>query len=237
MGFLFLEEIHPNHTQIRGIGRSLASQMRKAIDRVRVSKRTQGYVAVQRDNDTGQTTFLEGPHEQDDGLEFEVLEPFAKAMSEPELATPSTTLEKPYTIQVILQILSVSLLAFHKVASDTLIPIFLASPSFDGGREAILRRCLSLGGEFGMSTTSIGYVLLSQAVIAIIAQLLVVPAIIERFGALYTYRWTLFMFPWMYCLTPFVMKLPRSLSVIALLLDLWIKVLIVALGYVCSAIL
>jgi Na+/melibiose symporter-like transporter len=88
-----------------------------------------------------------------------------------------------------------------------------------------------------MDTATIANVLLTQAVVAIVSQLVAVPYIIKRFGTRRTYRWTMFIFPWMYCLTPFVVKLPSPLSIVALLLDLWVKVLLVALGYVRSAIL
>lgn len=146
--------------------------------------------------------------------------------------------EKRYTVQVILQILSVSLLAFHKVASDTLIPVFLASPPSMGDVPKLwIRFPFDLAGGFGLSSASVGNVLLTQATIAILVQFFVVPRIVTRFGALRTYRWTLSVFPFLYCMTPFVVKLHSPFSLIALLVDLWIKVLLVGLGYVCSAIL
>ena len=145
---------------------------------------------------------------------------------------------KPFTLQVVLQILSVSLLAFHKVASDTLIPVFLASPRPTSnvpqlGNELSFR----LRGGFGLSSTNIGIIILTQAVTAIIVQFFIVPRVVTRFGALRTYRWVSSVFPFLYCLTPFVLELSSPLSIYALLVDLWIKVLLVALGYVCSAIL
>ena len=146
--------------------------------------------------------------------------------------------KKRFTGQIILQIISVSLLAFHKVASDSLIPVFLATPRAKTDKpRAASNSPFNLSGGFGLSSASIGYVLLTQAVTAILVQFLVVPRVITKFGALRTYRWTLFVFPWLYCMTPFVVKLPPPLSLIALLVDLWVKVLLVALGYVCSAIL
>ena len=146
--------------------------------------------------------------------------------------------DRPYTVQVILQILSVSLLAFHKIASDTLIPVFLAAPSSAGDVPKLrVRSVFHIGGGFGLSPASVGNVLLTQAMTAILVQSFAVPRIVTKYGPLRTYRWTLFVFPILYCMTPFVVKLRFPFSLIALLLDLWIKVLLVALGYVCSAIL
>lgn len=133
--------------------------------------------------------------------------------------------------------MSVSLLALHKVASDTLIPVFLASPSSPGDvTEREVKFYVDLGGGLGLSTASVGNVLLTQAVTAVLVQFLVVPKMVTKFGALRTYRWTLAVFPILYCMTPFVVKLPFPFSLMALLVDLWTKVLLVGLGYVCSAI-
>lgn len=240
VGFLFLNETHPNHAQQSDIGRNFISAILKIISRIKITGITVGYLAVKTDDrqeSTSQTPTVASPYEQPDEVELERLGSFAEASTTQEVTTTFTMSKKPYTTQVILQILSISFLAFHKVASDTLIPVFLASPLSKGNEGVLSRSFLYLESGFGMDSASIGQVLLTQAVVAIIAQLLVIPAIIERFGALRTYRWTLFIFPWMYCMTPFVVKLPKALSVVALLVDLWIKVVLVALGYVCSAIL
>lgn len=103
--------------------------------------------------------------------------------------------------------------------------------------DRLATRSFMLRGGFGVSTSSTGNIHLTQAVVAIIAHVAVVPFVIKRFGALKTYRWTLFIFPWMYYLTHSLAEPPIPFATIALLLDLWIKVLLVALGYVCSALL
>lgn len=54
--------------------------------------------------------------------EFEVLE-------RPALSEQPPSRLSVYTSKVILQILVVSLLAFHKVSSDVIIPTLLATPS------------------------------------------------------------------------------------------------------------
>lgn len=146
-----------------------------------------------------------------------------------------------FTNRILLQIVSVSLLAFHTVASETLIPVFLAFPRSHGTPGAPpqdrIKSPLSLNGGFGMSSPSIGKVLFTQAVISVLVQIFVVARLVTRFGPLRTYRWTLVVYSLLYCLTPFVAEFKSPLSTMALLLDLWAKVLLVALGDVCSAIL
>ncbi|KAH8757012.1 major facilitator superfamily domain-containing protein [Hyaloscypha sp. PMI_1271] len=90
---------------------------------------------------------------------------------------------------------------------------------------------------FGMGPPSIASALLTQAIVAILSQVFVVPRVIDRFGPLKTIRWTLFLFPWLYCITPFTARLPYPLSIMAILLDLWTKGILVSLGYVAFAIL
>ena len=146
--------------------------------------------------------------------------------------------QTPYTSQIIMQVFSMSVLAFHKVSSDIVIPIFLTTTS-DGrmNKSLQLRNFFQHHGGFGMTTSEVGTVLLTQAIVAILVQLLVSSRIISRFGALKTYRGVLHIFPFMYLLTPFTVILPPPLGLLSLLLDLWTKVLLVGLGYNCSAIL
>lgn len=146
--------------------------------------------------------------------------------------------QSPYSYQIILQVLSVSMLAFHKVSSDILIPMFLATPSaVSNGNGKLHRELLKFVGGFGMSTAQIGNVLLTQAVAAIIFQKFAIPRIIAKYGALKTYRAVLHLFPCLYVLTPFTVRLPHLLGLFALLMDLWMKTLLVGLGYNSSAIL
>lgn len=146
--------------------------------------------------------------------------------------------QSPYSYQIIFQVLSVSMMAFHKVSSDILIPMFLTTPSVGSKSSGKPHReLLGFVGGFGMSTAQIGSVLLTQAVAAIIFQKFAVPRIITKYGALNTYRTVLHLFPCLYLLTPFTVRLPHLLGLSALLLDLWTKTLLVGLGYNSSAIL
>lgn len=155
-----------------------------------------------------------------------------------ELNKSSAIASRAFTPQTRLQILSVSLLAFHKVSSDVLIPILLAtSPSPSPTKALRQRDAIRFTSGFGLSSAKIGLVLLSQAVVATAAQFLVVSRIITRFGALGTYRRVLFIFPWIYALLPFFTRLPAYVSMTVLLPILWIYTILVGLGYVCSAIL
>ena len=239
VGFLFLQETNVRYTQRPDIGRNIVSTIRRIFNTTFSQRVESSYEMIESDEvqHSPPLPCSTRSDSEDNQVELQMLDRSPGKVDVPEAPRQSSKPRTHCTHQVILQILSVSLLAFHKVASDTLIPVFLASASSEFETQRAKRSFLNFGGGFGMDTATIGNVLLTQAVVAIVAQLFAVPYIIERFGALRTYRWTAFVFPWMYFLTPFVVKLPSPLSVIALLLDLWVKVLLVALGYVCSAIL
>jgi len=231
LGFIFLEETHPeNHRRPDAGVKDLFTLM--STFRNRAWRRLRSNYALIEDrgdvDDSEETTFASRSPAPGHEIELESLD---ESREEIRLNEDESLGADPkfrhFTYQVLLQILSVSLLAFHKVASDTLIPLFLAHPLSKSGTQRLGRSFFRFSGGFGMDTSGVGNVLLIIAVASIIA----------RFGPLQTYRWTLSIFPFMYFLTPFVVKIHPPLSVLALLLDLWIKVVLVALGYVCSTIL
>lgn len=143
-----------------------------------------------------------------------------------------------FTAQVVFQIISVSLLAFHKVSSDAVMPTFLATPVASSGPESPPRQdLLQSSGGFGYSNYEIGLVLLSQAIVAVVTQATLVPLFINRMGPLWAYRAILCVYPAMYLFTPVLPKLAPWMSLTFVLFDLWIKVILSSIGYICSAML
>jgi hypothetical protein len=145
---------------------------------------------------------------------------------------------KVFTSQITLQILSVSLLAFHKVSSDAIMPTFLAAPlaTTTSQQNPALDLPQTTGG-FGYNSQRIGFILLSQAIIAIITQATLIPFFIQRVGSLNAYRIVLCLYPVMYLFTPFLPNLISPLSLAGVVLELWFKVILSSVGYICSAVL
>jgi hypothetical protein len=145
---------------------------------------------------------------------------------------------KAFTLQAILQIISVSFLAFHKVSSDAIMPVFLAAPSNSTDPETTLRgeeRFASQG--FGYSSQKIGLILLSQAIVAVLVQARWVPYFISKYGALRSYQMILCICPTLYLFTPFLPLLTPPLALITVVLELWLKVILSSIAYICSAML
>ena len=238
LGFFFLEESHPQMQNQSDVGRKISSWFGKKIAQLFGCVDRKGYLTL---------TTIEHPiilaDVNNDHIKGEEasLENADEIEAHPPIASTQTDLPRPttpaYTWEVILQILTVSLLAFHKVSSDVIIPTFLATSSLRSPLTHSIRDLFKFKVGFGMTSPSIANVLLTQAVIATVSQILIVPKIIDCFGPLNTFRWALFVFPWLYCITPFTARFPYPLSLMAILLDLWIKCVLANLGYISSSIL
>lgn len=172
------------------------------------------------------------PARAEDTIELQPLEKVERPSTEVErYAPPSDEISeytgKTFTRNVVQQILSVSLLAFHKVSMDVLLPVFLATPaSGDWKRRG-----------FGLSTAEIGYLLTSQAIVMTAAQWFLVPKVIKRFGALPLYRWILAAFPLLYMLVPLSAIFSKPINLCTILPLLWCSVILTSTGYTCCSIL
>ncbi|KAF1982268.1 MFS general substrate transporter [Aulographum hederae CBS 113979] len=240
VGTCFLEETHPTRTKPDRELPWLRS-LWIMISEARMFRRWFTYTQIKQD----ETRDARSPDYEDHAQDQETVEL-------EELNVPAVPLEnddvsgsKPpsapsaFTTQVILQIVAVSLLAYHKVSSDIIIPTFLATPKQQDmeGTATEHRSIFHFNGGFGLNIQSISHILLSQALVAIIAQMFVIPAVVERYGPLLVFRCTISVFPLMYVLTPYVAQLPRLLSITFILVDLWIKVVLSSAGSICSGIL
>lgn len=143
-----------------------------------------------------------------------------------------------FTLQIVFQILAVSLLAFHKVAFDAFMPTFLAAPSSAESPKQHERNIMDSTGGFGYGSQKIGLILLSQAIVVLIAQATVVSRMINWAGPLTACRVVFGLYPAAYALTPFLPFLASPAGrLITVALDLWITGILSSIGYICSAIL
>lgn len=67
---------------------------------------------------------------------------------------------------------------------------------------------LKFTGGFAISTKTIGFILSSQGVLQMVAQLLVFPVVTRKYGTLTTFRAMVFLYPIYYCLVPYLALLP-----------------------------
>jgi hypothetical protein len=95
-------------------------------------------------------------------------------LSDGEVTKPKRAL----TPQVCLQILPFSSAAYHQVSSDIIMSTFLALPESSQREPSLLRaRGLNVSIGFGLTTSAIGMIFLSQAVVGVVRQSDLIPRI------------------------------------------------------------
>jgi hypothetical protein len=222
IGFFFLDEVHPKFRTQIDIGRRLVRSFSNILIGRAWNDQIIGYAAVESD----------GP-----SMELKQISPSELDGSESEES--KTPLPPAFSGQVMLQILSSAILGFMKIATLAMIPIFLATPleSPQTRTPVATRNILSIKGGFELDTTSTSNVLLSQAIATILSQILAVPGIISRMGALHSYRMILVLLCFTFFLMPFSAALPAWAGMPAILLALWVYALGNGLATTASAIL
>ncbi|KAG7290518.1 hypothetical protein NEMBOFW57_000521 [Staphylotrichum longicolle] len=187
--------------------------------------------------------FTEPPRSTDDSQAHQLDDLEGGQHTQERKATPTHT--RTFTSQVVLQILALSLLAFHKVSSDALTGTFLSlgpPPSHpDGpisaGTASQTPPFPHTNRGFGLDTRSIGTIFLTEAIFRVAIQPTAIPWFISKLGTLRAFRCVLGLYPATYLATPFLPTLPRPVGLAVLLLDLWTKVTLSSVGYICSAVL
>ncbi|KAK4203399.1 putative permease [Triangularia verruculosa] len=226
--FLFLEETHQKLQGTPDVGLKIA---RAITSRLFQGQRQYDYEMLES-NQGPANAQAEGEETSDDTQHADtssMADHDPKNSELDETASP----KRAFSYQTILQILSVSLLAFHKVSSDAVMPVYLAAPLDSSTKH--------LTGGFGFSGPTIGFMLLSQAIVAAVAQLAFVSWIINKMGPLLAYRTVLCAYPVVYIFTPFLpglsITISSALALALVVLELWLKVLLSSIGYICSTIL
>lgn len=244
LAFLVLHETHPRMPGHPVTGLSVVQILKKLFIK-RDPTKNATYAPLAEDS--------AGLEAQENATEEHPLEDFQKEQGDgARTSSDSETFEadgpvkklpdRTFTFQVILQILAVSLLAFHKVASDSLMGTFLAleSGGSDKPADGATPRGISFPHSrvgFGFDTRMIGIIFFTEAIFRVAIQPTVIPWFISKLGALRAFRWVLGLYPAMYILTPFLPKIPSPFQFVLLLLDLWTKVAISSVGSICSAVL
>ncbi|KAH6620742.1 major facilitator superfamily domain-containing protein [Chaetomium sp. MPI-SDFR-AT-0129] len=269
--FLVLQETHPGMSRPSQAtpGHSVVQTFTRLFSRRDKHPETTTYTPVPHDDPTGLEA-QQSPTEDDPLLEqqqqqhrtldddtrtysdsaFDPSNPHSP--SPPNLAaTNPPSPVRAFPPQVILQVLALSLLAFHKIASNSLTSTFLALDANDpndnepaagaGATPPTTPRGIPLLPHsqrgFGFDTRMIGIIFLTEAIFRVLIQPTAIPWFISKLGALRAFRWVLGLYPAMYIFTPFLPMLPSPFGVVLLLLDLWMKVALSSVGYICSAVL
>ncbi|KAI9761871.1 MAG: hypothetical protein M4579_000812 [Chaenotheca gracillima] len=140
---------------------------------------------------------------------------------------------KAFTKQVVLNIVGYGILAYHTITFEQLLPVLLSSPETHDPASLPFK----FTGGLALPTKTIGLIMSFQGIYSMIAQVLLFPVIVRRFGSLAVFRFVAFLYPLLYFIVPYVTLLPGRLQMIGIYFCLVLKVTLAVLAYPSNAIL
>ncbi|OQO06440.1 hypothetical protein B0A48_08223 [Cryoendolithus antarcticus] len=143
---------------------------------------------------------------EDSRMMSQELDPEA-LVKETEAAKRNASTLNAFTKQVIIIIVSYGILAYHTISAEQLLPVMFTLP------ESTEPVSLPFGftGGFGLPTKSIGGILSVQGVVQVIAMLFAFPPLTKRLGSLTLFRVSVFTYPFLYIITPYLTLAPISI--------------------------
>ncbi|KAI9657987.1 MAG: hypothetical protein M1821_002644 [Bathelium mastoideum] len=137
-----------------------------------------------------------------------------------------------FTPQILLNILSLGILAYHTICAEQLLPVLLAMEK----SHEIPSLPFKFSGGFDLPAKSIGLLLSIQGFFQMTMQLFVFPIINRKLGSLRTFRLVAISYPFLYILVPYLTILPDKVRMMAIYPILLWKVTAQALSYPSNAI-
>jgi MFS family permease len=131
--------------------------------------------------------------------------------------------ERVLTRETSINLLAYTFLAFHSVAYDQILSVFLRHPVEQHTPENTAFPFYFSGG-FGMSHSQVGLIYTVYGVVCGTIQFLLYPTIVARFGVLRCFRFCCILMPIAYFLTPYCVLFPtHNARTTALILVMFIK--------------
>ncbi|PYH45701.1 MFS transporter [Aspergillus saccharolyticus JOP 1030-1] len=237
VGFLFLEETHPEKRNRRDPGLELGNWL---VDRFKGSRLSAAEELDVKKETTGNDYF---DYEDVPPPEYRSTEssPRLRPMKGSADLSTDDDIEgqikgqkpKAFTKQVIFNIIAYGILAYHSVSFDQLMPVFLSTPT--STEDAVLP--FKFTGGLSLATKKIGLMLAVQGVYSMIAQLWLFPFVVRRFGTLRVFRFVLLVWPPLYFMVPYLILLPEKLQLAAAYMALISKITLHVIAFPATAIL
>ncbi|CAG8924295.1 unnamed protein product [Penicillium salamii] len=222
VGFLFLEETHPEMKHRRDPGIELGQWLVSLVWGSR----------VQLPDDSVDEKYFDAPPQYESAESSPCLRPVDVSPADCDLEGQKSPAPKAFTRQVIFAIVAYGILAYHSVSFDQLMPVFLSTPRSDD--DVVLP--LKFTGGLGLATKTIGFMLAVQGVYSMIAQLWLFPFVVKHFGTLRTFRFVLLAWPPLYLAVPYLVLLPAKLQMLAAYVSLISKITFHVIAFPATAI-
>ncbi|RYP02966.1 hypothetical protein DL764_005492 [Monosporascus ibericus] len=140
-----------------------------------------------------------------------------------------------FTRPVILNIISFGILAFHTMTFDQLFPVFLSTETPEPRVPMSLP--FKFVDGFGLDSKTVGIILSVQGAYSLVINMVVVPAVLKRLGALRLFRFLIVAYFALYLITPYLVLLPESYRMAGVGLVLVWKCTFANMAYPSNAIL
>ncbi|EAW07281.1 MFS transporter [Aspergillus clavatus NRRL 1] len=235
VGFLFLEETHPEKRYRRDPGLELGHWLIAHCWGSRVQL-TEEDTDVEAETDGAD--FLDYNNAPPPEYRSTESSPRLSPVKEVDSLSDADDVEgqvkgqpKAFTKQVIFNIIAYGILAY--VSFDQLMPVFLSTPKSDDN--VVLP--FKFTGGLGLPTKTIGFMLAVQGVYSMIAQLWLFPFVVRHFGTLRTFRFVLLVWPPLYLVVPYLILLPAQLQTAAVYVSLISKITFHVIAFPSTAIL
>ncbi|KAI0192485.1 MFS general substrate transporter [Astrocystis sublimbata] len=155
-----------------------------------------------------------------------------------DLAQPAKEMgvgfSKTFTLPVVLNIVSFGILAFHTMAFDQLLPVFLATPAPEHG---VMSLPLKFVGGFNLDSKTVGIIMSIQGAWQLFLNSFIVPKVIARFGAWRSFRFIAAIFFALHLITPYLVLVHPAYRMAGLAVILALKCFFAATMYPSNAIL
>ena len=123
---------------------------------------------------------------------------------------PPPKYREVFTYQSSINLLAYTLLAFHTLAFDQLVPVFLHMPVADHLADVQAANPFRFVTGFGLGSGQIGVLFTAYGLSTMLIQFVVFPPVARRCGVLACLRACTLVFPVVYLLTPFAARVPTD---------------------------
>ncbi|KAF7597114.1 hypothetical protein BBP40_010588 [Aspergillus hancockii] len=213
-GFLFLHETLATKKDSRDYGLVLGSLLTSSC----TSREKKVQYKVQDDDET--TALLgENPPKQ---------------KNQP-VKRPSWT--EVFSPQSQLVLIAYALMSLHTMAFDSLLPVFLHTPTQQLHDNPDVHLPFKFIGGFGVDSQTIGVYYTLIGIIGMVVQFTVFPAAAKRYGVLNCLKLMVLIFPIIYLVTPFTALVPESLRHVTVFFLMLSKLSASIFGFPCTTIL
>lgn len=148
-------------------------------------------------------------------------------MGEGPLAWQKSAKPKAFTWRIIMLVVALSIFTYHSMTYDHLLPIFLQDKGSSSGPSSLF----DIPGGVGLSTRTVGVIMSTDGIIALVIQSLIFPALAQWLGV-----WKLFvvvtvLHPIAYFMVPFLVFLPQHLVYVGIYACLIVRNILSIIDY------